>query len=197
GRMHFAESYDGGQGYKGYEAEQTLENATKDDMPSKLLMYYYGALVWEQLKQKVGDEAMLAGFSEFFRENTFKTVTYQEFLVYLQKNTDVQVKEYLSQWLKNNAKIDLCIGNVDIKQVGQHYRTEVEVVVNADRDYELISALGYKSLDQDKLELIEVCFTQAGNHKVVFDSDYRPQFIQIDPAYRVPQINLSNNSWSE
>ncbi|MFC1583075.1 M1 family metallopeptidase [Candidatus Neomarinimicrobiota bacterium] len=197
GRVHFAESYDGGQGFRGYDAEGTLESVYKNDMPSLMLMYYYGALVWEQLRQKVGDEAMFAGMGDFFGKYAFKSATYQDFLQCLQTKTDIQVEEYLDQWIKHNARIDLSIGTVDIVRVDERYQTEVEIVVEADRDYELITTLGYSQTPDGQLELIEVHPIRQGVHKVVFESDNRPTLIQIDPACRVPQINLANNSWSE
>lgn len=197
GRVHFAESYDGGQGFRGYDAEGTLESVYKNDMPSLMLMYYYGALVWEQLRQKVGDEAMFAGLADFFGKYAFQSVTYQDFLQCLQTKTDIQVEEYLNQWIKHNARIDLSLGTVDIERVDERYRTEVEIVVDAGRDYELFTSIGYRTPLQDQLSIIDVHTTQKGSHKVIFESDDRPVFIQVDPACRVPQINLDNNIWQE
>jgi len=197
GRVHFAESYDGGQGFRGYDAEGTLESIDKNDMASLMLMYYYGALVWEQLRQKVGDEAMFAGLADFFGKYAFKSVTYQDFLQCLQTKTDIQVEEYLNQWTKHNARIDLAIGDVNVQELNELYTTEVEILVDSDQDYELFTSIGYRTSPQDQLSIIDMHTTQKGSHNVTFESNDRPVFIQVDPACRVPQINLDNNIWQE
>lgn len=197
GRVHFAESYDGGQGFRGYDAEGTLESVYKNDMSSLMLMYYYGALVWEQLRQKVGDEAMFAGLADFFGKYAFKSVTYQDFLQCLQTKTDIHVEAYLNQWIKNNARIDLAIGDVNVQEMNEFYTTEVEIVVDSDQYYELFTSIGYKTELQDELVSMDVHIIQQGTHKVTFESSGRPSFIQVDPACRVPQINLDNNIWRE
>jgi len=70
-------------------------------------------------------------------------------------------------------------------------------MVASDRDYELITAIGYKTSPEDEMELVELHFVKKGIHKVSFRSEEKPAFIQVDPACRVPQINLDNNIWSQ
>lgn len=199
GRTYFASAYDGSQGPRGYDAMETLETAYKNEAgsPELMLIYYYGALVWEQLRQKVGDEALFAGLGDFFREYQYRTATYQDLLHCLESKTDVHIEAYLNQWIKNNARIDLGIGDVNVQEMNEFYTTEVEIVVDSDQDYELFTSIGYRTLLQDQLSIIDVHTTQKGSHKVTFESNDRPVFIQVDPACRVPQINLDNNIWRE
>jgi len=199
GRTYFASAYDGSQGPRGYDATETLETAYKNEAgsPELMLIYYYGALVWEQLRQKVGDEALFAGLGDFFREYRYRTATYQDLLNCLESKTDVHVEAYLNQWIKNNARIDLAIGDVNVQEMNEFYTNEVEIVVDSDQDYELFTSIGYRTPLQDQLSIIDVHTTQKGSHKVTFESNDRPVFIQVDPACRVPQINLDNNIWRE
>jgi hypothetical protein len=199
GRIHFTSAYDGDQGSRGYDAKETLESVSKKNSgdPELMLIYYYGALVWEQLRQKVGDKDLFAGLGDFFRKYRFKTVTYQDFLQCLQAKTSVNVEEYLNQWIKHNAIIDLSISNVSIQKKGDFYSGEVEILVDSNRDYELFTSIGYKTSLEDEMEIIDVHTIKKGIHKVNFQSKGKPVFIQIDPACRVPQINLDNNIWSQ
>jgi len=199
GRIHFNSSFAGEQGSPGYDSKETLESVQKTNAGNSelMLIYYYGALVWEQLRQKVGDEALYAGMADFFRKYRFETSNYQAFLQCLQARTSVNVEEYLNQWIKNNAIIDLMINNVSIQKEGNGYRSDVEIMVDSDRDYELITAIGYKTSTEDEMELVELHFFKKGIHKVSFQSEEKPAFIQVDPACRVPQINLDNNIWSQ
>lgn len=195
GRTFFARSYDGAQGYRGYDAEDTLASVHKTVGPELMLIYYYGALVWEQLRQKVGDEALFAGLGDFFRRYRSTEVTYQGFLHCLQGRTDVQVADYLDQWIYHNAKIDLSIGKVNTQEREGLYQTEVEILVDSDRDHELLTSIGYKMASQEEMVVINVNVTRKGAHRITFESGAKPMFVQIDPACRVPQVNLDSNTW--
>ncbi len=199
GRIHFTSAYAGDQGTPGYNANGTLASVSKENSedPELMLIYYYGALVWEQLRQKIGDESLFAGLGDFFKKYRFETVTYKDFLQCLQAKTSVNIEEYLNQWIKHNAIIDLSISNVSIQQKDDFYSTYVEILVDSNRDYELLTAIGYKTSPEGEMEMIDLHTMKKGVHKIRFQSKKEPVFIQIDPGCRVPQINLDNNIWSQ
>ena len=198
GRIHFTSAYAGDQGTPGYNANATLVSVSKENSgdPELMLIYYYGALVWEQLRQKIGDEDLFAGLGDFFKKYRFKTVTYKDFLQCLQAKTSVNVEEYLNQWVKHNAIIDLSISNVSIQKKDDFYSNEVEILVDSDRDYDLLTSIGYKTSLEGEMQMINLHTIKKGVHKINFQSKEEPVFIQIDPGCRVPQINLDNNIWS-
>ena len=69
---------------------------------------------------------------------------------------------------------------------------EVEIEVEADRDYELYSELGYKTEDNEEYQLTKIKFTKRGSNKILIESLQKPIFIQIDPCFRIPQVNIDN-----
>ena len=103
--------------------------------------------------------------------------------------------DYLDQWIHHNARIDLSIGQVNIQERDGLYHTEVEIWVDSDQDYELLTSIGYKTASQEEMVAIHVHVTQKGAYKITFESGAKPVFIQIDPACRVPQVNLDSNTW--
>jgi hypothetical protein len=196
GRAFYAGAYDVAHGQRGYDSEQTLESVRKTGGAGQALIYYYGALVWEQLRQKMGDEALIAGLADLFRRYRLKPVGYRELLECLQSRSDVPVGDYLSPWVGHSAVIDLKIGGVTFTGEEGSYRTQVEVVVDADRDYELFTSVGFRTSPEGPLETVDVHIDRRGPFRVTLTSAARPVFIQVDPAYRVPQVHLDNNTWS-
>ena len=87
------------------------------------------------------------------------------------------------------------IGQPQIQDQGDDYQVQVIYQVEADQDYELFTALGYKIGEEDEWTLLEVQPTTAGLHTLNFESPQKPLEIQIDPEYRVPQINPDDNGW--
>jgi aminopeptidase N len=153
--------------------------------------------VWEQLRQKKGDKDFFAGLADFFSKYRLKTVTYKDFLQCLKSKTSVNVEEYLGQWIRHNAIIDLSINNVSIQKKGDFYISEVEILVDSNRDYELFSSIGYKTSPEDVMGIIDLHTIKKGIHYINLHSKEKPIFIQVDPAYQVPQINLDNNIWRQ
>jgi aminopeptidase N len=161
------------------------------------LVYDYGALVWEQLRQKIGDDAMKAGLHDFYETYGNQNVNYYDFIKCMEKYTEVDVAASLEQWTHHNAKINLILHDVIIQEVGEVYEVEALLEIDSDRDYELFTALGYKTSKSDDWHLIDLHFEESGRYSIIFVSNEMPQEILFDPEYRVPQINLDDNSWTE
>ena len=182
---------------KAYQYQKSLANLDNNWFEDWALVYDYGALVWEQLRQKVGSEALIAGLRDFYETHGNQTTNYNEFVSCMEKHTEVDVAAALAQWTEHNARIDLMIQDVTIRYVNGRYEVQVDLEIDADRDYELFTALGYKTSLDENWQLINLHLTKAGRQRIKFKSDGKPLEIQIDPEYRVPQINLDNNTWVE
>jgi hypothetical protein len=180
---------------KGYEASQPLESVRKTGNAERALMYNYGAIVWEQLRRKLGDEAFFTRLKEFYREKGLKQATYEEFLTIFQASADIDVEKFLSQWTTENAKIKLTIGDVSIQKKKTGYRTSVEIEVDSEKDYDIVTAIGYKTPQQENLIIVPINITQNGKYVYIMDTLQKPTYIQVDPNYSVPRINLGNCEW--
>jgi hypothetical protein len=180
---------------KGYEAGQPLESVRKTGKAESALMYKYGAIVWEQLRRKLGDDAFFTGLGEFYREKGFKQATYEDLLASLQARADIDVKKFLSQWTTENAKIKVTIGDVSIQKRGIGFRTNVEIEVDSEKDYDIVTAIGYKTSQQENLTIVPINITQNGKYVHILDTQQKPTYIQIDPYFSVPRINIGNCEW--
>ena len=180
---------------KGYEAGQPLESVRKTGNAESALMYMYGAIVWEQLRRKLGDEAFFTSLRELFREKGFKQATYEDLLASFQARADIDVENFLSQWTTENAKIKLTIGDVSIQKKGTGFRTNVEIEVNSEKDYDIVTAIGYKTSQKENLTILPINITQNGNYVHIMDTQQKPTYIQVDPNFSVPRINLGNCEW--
>ena len=159
------------------------------------LVYDYGALVWEQLRQKIGDGAMKEGLHDFYETFSNQDVNYYDFINCMEKYTDVDVAASLEQWTLHNAMINLILQDVIIQEAEGGYKVEAILEIDSDRDYELFTAIGYKTSKLDDWHLIDLHFEESGQYNIIFSSDEKPQEIRFDPEYRVPQINLEDNVW--
>jgi hypothetical protein len=180
-----------------YTHKNTLASLDENWFDDWALVYCYGAMVWEQLRQAVGSEALMTGLREFYTTDRNATTGYDKLVLSIQHHTPVDVAGLLNQWTQHNATIDLSIHNISTREVDGRYQVALDVQVKADRDYEIFTTLGYKTITDEDWQLVDLHLTKAGLHQVVFESDAKPVVIQVDPEYRVPQINLEDNTWVE
>jgi hypothetical protein len=164
-------------------------------MGESTLTYDYGALVWEQLRQKVGDYPLKMGLSDFIQQSSSQPGTYADFVRCLQRYTSVDVAVYLKPWITHNARIDLSIKQVTIQPEGSQYTTVAVITVTGEKDYELFTSLGYKTDSSLDWVTIPLHLTGRGTYEVKFTSQKRPTHLQIDVDYRVPQTIYNNDTW--
>jgi hypothetical protein len=177
------------------QLEATLENVNKTGGAEDGLLYSYGALVWEQLRQKLGDEAFWAGLADFYTKNSGQNVRVGDLIACLQVRSTVDVAAHLNQWTRHNARIDLSIANVETVAEPGRWTSTVDVLVVADRDYELFTAIGLRGMDK-ALETAPAWLESRGIHSFVITSSQPPASVVLDPYCRVPQTNLENDELS-
>ncbi len=182
---------------EGFNAETPLVHVDKTGgcKENLALMYDYGALVWEQLRQKMGDHNLFAGLNRFFRQYGHKNTSFKELLECLQKETSIKIKDYLDPWINEIPKIKISITSVDSKRIGSRFQTALEIEIQSERDLEIITEVGYKCSATGELICVPVTFTKNGLHTMRFESDRKPVFVHLDPFYRVPQTTIENCSW--
>ena len=105
------------------------------------------------------------------------------------------VKKFLNQWTTENAKIKLTIGDVNIQKLGTGFRTNVEIEVDSEKDYDFVTAIGYKTSRQENLTIVPIYMTRNGKYVHILDTQQKPTYIQIDPYFSVPRINIGNCEW--
>jgi hypothetical protein len=182
---------------RGFSSKTALNKARKNGDADSALIYGYGALVWEQLRQKLGDEIFFSGLGDFFKKNLFRTVTINDFFLCWEPYTKINIKEYLGPWINHNARIALSIEKAETQAKGDHYETAVTVNVDSDRDYEISTAIEFRMEKEEKGNFRPLHFMKKGIQIIKFESPKEPLFMQLDPHYLVPRIDDGKTTWKK
>jgi hypothetical protein len=180
---------------KGFQAQTALDKAQKISPAQRALIYSYGALVWEQLRQKLDDDVFFAGFSDFFKKHLFKEATLSDLLRCWLPYTKINIQEYLGPWINHNAQISLTLDHVETLIENGQYETEVIINIDSDQDYEILTSLEYKIEKDGKGISIPLRFIKKGIQTVRFASDKAPLSVILDPDYRVPRVTDDQLTW--
>jgi aminopeptidase N len=182
---------------KGFQAQTALDKAQKTSAAQRALIYSYGALVWEQLRQKLGDKAFFAGFSDFFKKSLFHEAGLPDLLRCWEPYAKINIQEYLSPWINHNAQISLAVEKVETLVKNGQYKTEVTIIVDSDQDYEILTSLEYKIKKDGKGISVPLRFTKKGIQTVRFAGDEAPLFVKLDPDCRVPRMTHDRLTWEK
>ncbi len=182
---------------KGFQAEIALNKAQKTTSAQKALIYKYGALVWEQLRQKLGDTAFFAGLSDFFKKHLFQKAGLADLLRCWEPYTKINVQEYLGPWIDHNAQISLSVDGVVTRAKNEKFETTVAMTVDADRDYEILTSLEYKTEKNGPGLFVPLRFIKRGSQTVSFLSDQEPVFLKLDSDCRVPRKTDNRLAWTK
>ncbi|PKO11595.1 MAG: hypothetical protein CVU39_28505 [Chloroflexi bacterium HGW-Chloroflexi-10] len=193
-RFQYLKAFDEQEAYRHKDSLANLDDGWFEHWS---LVYNYGALVWEQLRLEMGSEAFLAGLRDFYKSQHNQKTGYDDFITSMQKYTQVDVAAYLEQWTQRNARINLALGDVVIQPMNEGYEVQVDLEMDADRNYEIATTLGFKTSTGEDWRLIDLPLVKRGQNRIQFESDERPLEIRIDPEYRVPQIEMDDNVWVE
>jgi len=177
------------------ELQATLDNVTKTGGAEDHLLYNYGALVWEQLRQKLGDQEFWAGLADFYGKHSGQSVRTEDLIACLQARSAVDVAAFLDQWTRHNARIDLSITKLETVGKAGRWTSTVEIMVEADRDYELFTSIAVRDA-RGEMETEPIRITNCGRHTFVVTSTVQPTSVVVDPYCRVPQTVLDNDERS-
>ena len=180
---------------KGLSCPKTLATVRKQGPPEYALIYHYGALVWEQLRQKLGDDVFFHGFGDFFRTCRNRQATLAQLLACWKPYTQVDVPGFLDPWIRCNQSIGLSIARVQTRPREGRFETSVTIDVAAGRNVELFTELGYRSSEKGGESLVRVHVDRSGPQTVTFVSDEAPRAIRLDPEARVPLCRRENTVW--
>jgi hypothetical protein len=180
---------------QGFRAQTALDKAQKTSAAQRALIYSYGALVWEQLRQKLGDQAFFAGFSDFFKNFLFQEAGLPDLLGCWEPYTKINIQEYLAPWINHNAQISLVVEKAETLAKNGQYETEVTIHVDSDQDYEILTSLEYKIEKDGEGIMLPLRFVKKGIQTIRFVSEREPVFLQLDPDCRVPRMTDDRLTW--
>lgn len=196
-RKYNLERYDENKGYNSQYILKTIPYWSLDEISDVMIAYEYAGMIWEQLALKIGIENVISGLSDFVKkywinEDWTGFVTINDLFDSLEKFTEIDVETYLDQWVTTNPVIKLQITDTHSEKVGSVYNNTVEINVESDKNFEILTSIGYKINSVN--HLIDINFTKSGKQTISFTTDVIPDSIVIDPEYRVPRIGIVNST---
>jgi aminopeptidase N len=138
-------------------------------------------MVWNMLREKIGDAEFIKALQEFYRDNRFRVASYDDIRKSFEGVSGLDLRPFFDQWIKEvgtpELRLDQAAGhgerlNITLSQVqpGRLFALDVPVIIDTDKGVETRTV----SMPSDRARV-----------DASFDLKGRPQRVEIDPQFQV------------
>jgi len=96
------------------------EFRSRYDAPSEAIGYGKCLMMWNMLRQDLGDEEFIKGFQNFNRTNKFKVAAFSDIQKSFEETTEKDLSEFFTQWTTRTGAPELQLNNVSVNQILFH-----------------------------------------------------------------------------
>jgi peptidase M28-like protein/peptidase M1-like protein/PDZ domain-containing protein len=153
----------------------------RHDSVTEAVGYGKTAMVWNMLREKIGDAQFIKALQAFYRDNRFRVASYDDIRKSAEAVSGLDLRPFFDQWIKEagtpELRLDQAAGNgerVDIAlsqvQPGRLFALDVPVIIETDKGVETRTV----SMPADRARV-----------DVGFDLKGRAQRVEVDPQFQV------------
>ncbi len=175
------------QGYTDYvtdENEFPLKDfRSRTNASSSSIGYGKTAMMWDMLRERVGDENFTRAFQTFYRNNTFKRAGFDDIRQSFEEVTGEQLGDFFEQWVDRPGAPVLTISDVKLTKADGHKVLELELEQTQDGDaFDLSVPVVVYSPDKVERELVSMT-SKKQRYSFVLDCD--PLRVEVDPQFNI------------
>lgn len=156
---------------------------TRTNASSEAIGYGKSMMMWNMLRERVGDDRFIKGFQRFYRENKFKAASFNSIRLAFESVTGEDLKQFFGQWVERKGAPELSVSNVTAKQEKSGYRLQFTLKQIQDEDVFVLDvpvAISYEK----KADVTKVAMTGKEQTYEMVVPD-RPLMIQVDPQFNL------------
>jgi hypothetical protein len=154
---------------------------SRHDAVTEAVGYGKTAMVWNMLREKIGDAQFIKALQEFYRDNRFRVASFDDIRKSFEAVSGADLRPFFDQWIKNvgtpSLKLDHAAGDgerVDITlsqvQPGRLFTLDVPVIIETDQGVETRTV----SMPSDRARV-----------DVSFDLKGAARRVEIDPQFQL------------
>ncbi|MHC4600851.1 MAG: M20/M25/M40 family metallo-hydrolase, partial [Planctomycetota bacterium] len=153
------------------------------DAPSEAIGYGKSMMVWNMLREKVGDEAFVRGFQAFYRDNKFRAASFEDIRKAFEAVTGKEFSRFFEQWVDRKGAPALRLSDSEVTKAGEGYRLTFRLTqVQAGEPYVLGVPVAVSFETSTELTAVAMAEKRQG-----FEMNFpeKPLQIQIDPQFQL------------
>ena len=139
-------------------------------------------MMWDMLREQVGDEAFVSALQKFYKDNTFKVASFDDIRRSFESQSGLDLNLFFQQWTKRIGAPEISLGNVRENQTGDDWSLFFTLKQRADAPFDLQVPIAVSF--GDTVLFHDVNLTEEEQAFELHFPD-RPRQVQIDPQFHV------------
>lgn len=150
---------------------------------SEAIGYGKTMMMWNMLREKVGDDLFVKGFQKFYRDFKFKNASFNDIRLSFEAITNTNLKPFFDQWVNRTGSPQLKLLSTNVKKENDGYHLTFLLSQIQEEDFfelDIPVALSF----ENRVEIKKLAMNQKEQEFKLVVSE-SPLQIQIDPQFQV------------
>ncbi len=156
---------------------------SRHDASSEAIGYGKCMMIWDMLREDVGDKPFVQAIQKFYHDNKFKKASFDDLRVAFEAVSGNNYRSFFDQWINRTGAPELQLSDVRVQTKGEKYVlsfTLSQIQDEAPFDLSVPIAVSFKeAVKTEKVRLNNRRQTYS------FTFDQRPAMVQVDPQFHV------------
>ncbi len=159
------------------------EFGSRYNASSEAIGYGKSLMMWNMLRDMIGDDNFVKGFQKFYRDYKFKAASFNDIRLSMEAVTGKDLKAFFDQWVNRKGAPELSISDVSEKKENEQYILRFTLKQIQDEEafeLEVPVAVSFEKT----AKMIKVDMNQKEqSYELAFPQE--PLLIQIDPQFNL------------
>jgi aminopeptidase N len=98
--------------------------SSRTNPSSEAIGYGKNMMMWDMLREMVGDDAFVRSFQRFYRDNKFKAASYNSIRLAFEAVSGKNLKAFFDQWVDRKGAPELSLSNIHTERSKEGYRLQ-------------------------------------------------------------------------
>ena len=175
------------RGYADYVTSQNdfplREFRSRHDAASSAVGYSKCMMVWEMLREDIGDELFTKGIQTFYEENKFRNASFDDIRLVFESVSGKDLRKFFKQWIERAGAPELGLDTFLVERDQHGFRLQFTLIQLQEGDAYTLTIPVAVSFE-DKVEIKKVEMTEkAQSFEMAFQE--APLYIRVDPQFNV------------
>lgn len=159
------------------------EFGSRYNASSEAIGYGKSMMMWNMLREMIGDDQFIKGFQKFYRDYKFKAASFNDIRLSFESVTNKDLKQFFNQWVNRTGAPELSISNVSVKKENAEYKLQFTLKQIQSEDVFVLDVPIAVSFEKSA-EVKKVTMTQKEqNFEMTFKEN--PLLVQVDPQFNL------------
>lgn len=156
---------------------------SRNNPSSEAIGYGKSSMMWNMLRDLVGDESFIKSFQKFYRDNKFRAASYDDIRAAFESVTGKDLKSFFDQWVNRKGAPELSVSNVKCEKKNNEYVLGFTLKQLQDEDVFVLDVPVAVSFAKSSVIKTVSMTSKEQNYEFTFNEN--PLLVQIDPQFNL------------